>query len=257
MSRSPHTDLLETYFADGTEAFLPQVSINCVVFRYVEARLEVLFHRLPGLAGWYLPGGYVRREESLTQAAYRNLHYAGIDDVFLRQIQTFGEVDRIQAWQDLPATGSPAVDAIMAWVSQRFITVVYYGLVGAQPAAIRPGGLLGETRWMTLDTLADIGLDHAHIARETQRLLATELLNRPVAAHLLPETFTLNRLRGLFEAILQRPIDRGTFRRKMLKLGILTPTDARQDAGGRPAHLYRFDRERYTRLLEQENQFGF
>ncbi|RMG59123.1 MAG: NUDIX hydrolase, partial [Bacteroidetes bacterium] len=80
--------LLRTYFADGTEAFLPQVSINCVVFRYTHPRLEVLFSRVPGMEEWYLPGGYVRKDETLEAAAYRNLTYSGIEQVFLRQIYT-------------------------------------------------------------------------------------------------------------------------------------------------------------------------
>ncbi|RMG55528.1 MAG: hypothetical protein D6722_27705, partial [Bacteroidetes bacterium] len=159
--------------------------------------------------------------------------------------------------QNLPPTDSPLVNRIMAWAAQRFISVVYYGLVHSPQDIVRAGGLFGEGAWLDVDQLEGIGLDHAHIAQESRKLLATELLNRPVAAHLLPDTFTLNELRGLFEVILERSIDRGSFRRKMLKLGILVQTDEKKDAGGRPAHLYRFQQEAYTHLLAQENQFGF
>jgi len=58
-------------------------------------------------------------------------------------------------------------------------------------------------------------MDHTEIVKEARRIRANEILNYPVAAWFLSETFTLNELRGLFEAILNRPIDRGTFRRKI------------------------------------------
>ena len=92
---------------------------------------------------------------------------------------------------------------------------------------------------------------------ETRRLLSTELLNHSVASNLLQKNFTLNELRGLFESILDRTIDRGTFRRKMLHLGIIKQIDERKDSVGRPSHLYHFDQEVYHRLLKEQTKFGF
>jgi 8-oxo-dGTP diphosphatase len=88
-------------------------------------------------------------------------------------------------------------------------------------------------------------------------MLVTELQNHPVASSLLPDMFTLNELRGLYEAILDRCIDRGTFQRKILKQGIVEQIDKRRDAMGRPAHLFRFNREIYLRSLTEETRIGF
>jgi len=55
----------------------------------------------------------------------------------------------------------------------------------------------------------------------------------------------MNEYRGLFQAILNRPIDRGTFRRKIMKLDYLEQVDKRKDALGRPSHLFRFKQEQY------------
>ena len=100
-------------------------------------------------------------------------------------------------------------------------------------------------------------IDHASIVAETRKMLVTELQNLPVASSLLPDSFTLNELRGLYEAILDRCIDRGTFRRKILKQEVVEQIDKRQDALGRPSHLFRFNQEGYLRSLTEEAKFGF
>lgn len=257
MNASPYETLLQTYFQDGVEAFLPQVSINCVVFKYEHPQLKVLVHQFPGMEEWYLPGGYVRKEESLEAAADRNLSYSGIERVFLQQIQTFGEVDRIANSAFPTGVGPQWLQDIVAWVSQRFITVVYYGLIREVKGEVQSGGLFQAVDWRDISDLQGMAFDHAKIIRETHALLATELLNRPVAANLLPEAFSLTELRGLFEVILGRPIDRGSFRRKMLRLGILKQVAERKESVGRPAQLFSFDESAYLHLLEKENQFGF
>jgi ADP-ribose pyrophosphatase YjhB (NUDIX family) len=257
MDYNSYKQILEVYFADGVEAYIPQVSINCVIFRYDHPTLKVLFHSLPGTDLWYLPGGYVRNEESLEEAAYRNLSYYGINEVFLRQTHTFGEVDRIPRLTESDFSDSSQISEIVEWVSKRFVTVVYYGLVNISNTDVPWGGPFKQVIWCDVDQLNSIGLDHANIAAETRKILSTELLNHPVASKLLQKNFTLNELRGLFESILDRPIDRGTFRRKMLQLGIIKQIDERKDSVGRPAHLYHFDQETYHRLLKEQTKFGF
>ena len=249
--------ILETYFADGLEAYIPQVSINCVIFRYDHPTLKVLFHSLPGTDRWYLPGGYVRNEESLEEAAYRNLSFYGIKEVFLRQTHTFGEVDRIPKLTESDFSDSSQVSEIVEWASKRFVTVVYYGLVNNSNTAPPLGGPFKEVIWCDVDQLNNIGLDHANITTETRKLLSTELLNHPVASNLMQKNFTLNELRGLFESILDRTIDRGTFRRKILQLGFIKQIDERKDTVGRPSHLYHLDHEAYHRLLKEQTKFGF
>ena len=257
MDSNSYKQILEVYFSDGVEAYIPQVSINCVIFRYDHPTLKVLFHSLPGTDQWYLPGGYVRNEESLEEAAYRNLSYYGINEVFLRQTHTFGEVDRIQRLTELDFSDSSQIGEIVEWASKRFVTVAYYGLVNKSSTDALKRGLFKEVIWCDVNQLYNIGLDHANITTETRRLLSTELLNYPVAFNLLQKNFTLNELRGLFESIIDRTIDRGTFRRKILQLGIIKQIDERKDSVGRPSHLYHFDQEAYHRLLKEQTKFGF
>jgi ADP-ribose pyrophosphatase YjhB (NUDIX family) len=254
MNSNPYKQILESYFANGVEAYVPQVSINCVIFRYDHPTLKVLFHSIPGTDRLYLPGGYVQNEESLEEAAYRNLSNYGINEVFLRQTHTFGEVDRIPRPVESDGGNSSVV---LEWASKRFITVVYYGLVNSPITDGSKSGPFKEVTWYDVDQLNNIGLDHANIATETRTILSTELLSLPVASNLLQKSFTLNELRGLFESILDRTIDRGTFRRKMLRLGIIKQIDERKDSVGRPSHLFRFDQEAYHHFLKEQTKFGF
>jgi hypothetical protein len=248
--------IIDDYFKEGTDAFLPHVSINCVVLGYSHPQLQVLVHRMPGQESWLLPGGYVRKRESLDDAAYRNLSMTGIREVYLRQIRTFGDPSRVAGISG-PGDDSKAYPDILEWVQQRFVTVVYYGLIDHEKTRVVPGGLMKDIKWADVDHLDSMAMDHGRIVEETRKLLATELFSHPVASNLLPEEFTLNELRGLFESIFDRSIDRGTFRRKMLKLGIVEQVDQRKDAVGRPSYLFRFNREAYTRFLNQDIRLGF
>lgn len=236
---------------------MPHISINCVVLGYRHPGLQVLVYKMPGFENWMLPGGYVKRSESLDEAAYRNLDLVGISRVFLRQIKIFGEVGRVSGFEGFK-TGNPVQDnKILTWVGQRFVSVVYYGLINFSAIQIAPGGLMNELTWLDVNKPEKMAMDHADIVEETRKILGTEILSHPVASSLLPDLFTLNELRGLFEAILDRSIDRGTFRRKILKSGILEQVDQKKDSQGRPSHLYRFNREEYKRFLEEKTKFGF
>lgn len=256
MGTSGPENTLKDYLKDGIEAFLPHVSINCVVLGYRHPHLQVLLHRMPGQQEWILPGGYVKKSESLEDAAYRNLSYSGIEKVFLRQIRTFGDPHRVTGLPG-PADFPKEYKDFVEWATQRFITVVYYGLINASGTTIVPGGLLRDFRWSDVDHLESMAMDHASIVEETRRILGAELIQHPIASSLMPDTFTLNELRGLFEAILDRDIDRGTFRRKILSLGIVEQVAKRKDTPGRPSHLFRFNHEVYLSFLAEETRFGF
>ncbi|WP_321374885.1 hypothetical protein [uncultured Draconibacterium sp.] len=250
-------DKLKNYFSEGMEVFLPHVSINVVVFAYDDFKLKVFLKNIPQLKSWLLPGGHVRRDENLEEAAYRNLSLFGVNNVFIRQIKSFGDVDRVSDIVPTDYKAEFAKSEFAKWATQRFISVVYYGLVRFRDVEPTTSDFFGESTWMDVNDLEPMVMDHAEIIHETKKLLINELLTHPVAFNLLPETFTLNDFRGLYEAILDRSIDRGTFRRKMLKQGLVEKVDLRKDVLGRPAHLYRFNKKVYYKSLEQEAKFGF
>jgi 8-oxo-dGTP diphosphatase len=65
----------------------------------------------------------------------------------------------------------------------------------------------------------------------------------PIGFQLLPERFTLRQLQQVHETILANPLNKDSFRRRMLASGLLEATGEReQDVDHRPAELYRFSR---------------
>jgi len=78
-----------------------------------------------------------------------------------------------------------------------------------------------------------------------------------VVANLLPESFTIPELKQLYESILDRSIDRGTFRKKTIKSGILEKIGKRMNAVRRPPDLYKLNQEQYIRSLMKKTRFGF
>lgn len=250
-------DIIKDYFGKGTSAFLPHISINVVVFAYDHPHLKVLAHRIPGQELWILPGGYVKKEEDLDEAACRNLRLTGIGSVFLRQVRTFGETNRLQGLSAIEQDVSPDYASVIKWITQRFITVVYYGLVKFSDTKLAHGGISAESKWMEVNGTDELVMDHAGIIDGTRKVLAGELMDHPVAENLLPVTFTMNELRGLYESILGRNIDRGTFRRKILRQGILDKVGKIQDTPGRPADIFMFNHDSYFKSLQEETRFGF
>ena len=74
------------------------LTVDCVVFGLDEQELKVMLIQrgLPPFEGkWALPGGFVRLEETLDEAARRELQEeTGLTKIFLEQLYTFSEVDR-------------------------------------------------------------------------------------------------------------------------------------------------------------------
>ncbi|MDH3253682.1 MAG: NUDIX hydrolase [Acidobacteriota bacterium] len=219
----------------------PAVTVDVVLLSAFDSALWTLVVRRlepPFRNRWALPGGFVRVEESLDQAAARVLaEKAGLDSVFLEQLYTFGELDRD------PRT--------------RVITVAYYALV--HQARFEAVDTTGETRivgrlsvpWEgetggAVDVLndsgrpLDIAFDHDSILGMAVKRLRGKLDYAPVGYQLLPGRFTLRQLQTVHETVLDRPLNKDSFRRRMLASGDLEATGARQrGVDHRPAELYR------------------
>ncbi|WP_442907513.1 NUDIX hydrolase [Kineococcus sp. G2] len=175
--------------------------------------------RDPFAGQWALPGGWVRGDESLSDAGRRTLaETTGLRPSYLEQLYTFGRPDR-----------SPG---------QRVVSVVYSALVRSHLAAAAAEG--ENVRWTAADDCTGLAFDHDEIVRYALWRLRTKVQHAHVALHLLPERFSLAELREVHEAILQRPLDPANFRRQVEHSGTIVPTGERQTGGRhRPPKLYR------------------
>jgi len=202
----------------------PSVTVDVIIFTLRDSDLQVLLIRRkypPFEAVWAIPGGFVGIDESLEEAALRELEEeTGVRDVYLEQLYTFGEVDR-----DLRG---------------RVITVAYFALVPA--AAIDPhaGSDATETGWWSVYDLPPLAFDHAEILAYALKRLRYKLEYTAVGFELLPGVFTLSELQAAYEIILREKLDKRNFRRKILGADIIEETEMYRTGEGRPARLYRF-----------------
>lgn len=230
---------------DASQFPHPSVSVDVALVTADGGTLQaVLIERdeHPDRRRWSLPGGFVRTQESLDDAAARVLEAkAGATGIFLEQLYTFGEPDRD------PRT--------------RVITVAYYALVDAakliRDCSRSDGVRLSPLRvpWTgerggvvhALDEQGNelsLAFDHAEILGLVVKRLRGKLDYAPIGFELLPRKFTLRQLQAIHETILGRRLNKDSFRRRMLASGLIAPTGEREvDVGHRPAELYRFKRK--------------
>jgi 8-oxo-dGTP diphosphatase len=221
----------------------PSLTVDVALISVVGDQLGTLLlrreaHPYAGLAA--LPGGFVAMAESLDAAAERVLRdKAGIEGVFLEQLYTFGAPERdprtrvvsvaYYALVDGRAfaaidTGGPAIDARL--------DVPWEGETGGPVDAIDPDGLPLE-----------LAFDHADILGMAVKRIRGKLDYTPIGFQLLPDRFTLRQLQVVHEVVLGRPLNKDSFRRRMLASGQLEATGERQaEVDHRPAALYRFGR---------------
>jgi 8-oxo-dGTP diphosphatase len=216
------------------------LTVDCVVFGYDEGELKVLLIERalePFKGKWALPGGFVRLEETIDEAARRELaEEAGLKDVFLEQLYTFGTVDR-----------DPR---------ERVVSVAYYALVKLAAYNTKAATDAADAKWFPISKVPKLAFDHADILATALTRLKGKVRYQPIGFELLPPKFTLSQLQQLYEAVLGTDLDKRNFRKKVLGFGLLVPLKETRMAGRhRPAQLFRFDAERYQRFKKRGFNF--
>jgi len=217
----------------------PALTVDAVVFG-LDDDLKVLLIRrnlAPFQDRWALPGGFVHVEESLEDAVRRELREeAGVSEVFLEQLYTFGEVER-----------DPR---------ERVVTVAYYALVKLSDHRIRAATDARDAAWFAVSEATGLAFDHERILAAALERLKNKVRYQPIGFELLPPQFTLSQLQRLYETILETPLDKRNFRKKILSMDFIVALDeVEKDVAHRAARLYRFDRKKYQQL--QKRGFNF
>ena len=216
------------------------LSIDNLVFGLDNDKLKILLVKQtdPMHQGkWALPGGWIRYDENLRDAAYRLLEeLTGVKQLYLEQLKTFGRVDRFP--------------------TERVVTIAYYALVSAEHFSLVAGQSAADVNWQSISALPDLIYDHAEIIAYGMKFLRHQVCHQPIGFNLLPEKFTLLQLQALYEAILDAKLDKPNFRRKIMKMNLLTPCNEKQQGvPHRAANLYRFDSDAYQHLSESGFSF--
>ena len=228
------------------EIYVPHISVDTVIFGFNGDQLKVLLLKMKFNHQYFLPGGYMKKEENLESAAIRILRErTQLDKIFLQEFAVFSELNRSEeAFKDFPED---------LWHKKRFISVGYYALVNHKDVSPIGDELSESCDWIILDELEsqNITMDHKQIIEKALNTLREQISYKPIGLNLLPEKFTLSELQKLYEAILGRTLNRGNFYRKIKNIGILKKLDEQRKGGAHKApDLYTFDQENYFKILE-------
>jgi 8-oxo-dGTP diphosphatase len=228
--------------SDFKKEYLPHISIDTVIFGYHDKKMMVLLLQYKNSSSFALPGGFIKKEEDIDDAAKRILKdRTGLKNIYLEQFHTFGSNRR----QDdailnfMKSTGQqPTEDHFLL---QRFISISYYALVDFTQAIPTKDDLSNDCKWVDIKKIPSLIQDHKQIIQTAMEALREDLDRKLVGFNLMPETFTMNELQGLYETITREKILRTSFQRKMLNLGILEVVDKKMTGGAHKApYLYRF-----------------
>jgi len=218
-----------------------KVSVDAVVFGYeAEEGLSVVLIKRkfgPFKGSWALPGGLVLDEESLEKAVRRELkEEAGIDVSYLEQLYTFGDPKR-----------DPR---------NRVLSVAYYGLVRPRDYQIAARTDAEDVAWYNIKQLPKLAFDHKSILEMAIRRLRGKIAYEPIGFELLDKKFPFSDLEKLYHVLLDQPLDRRNFKKKIISYGFLEEqNETLQRKVGRPATLYRFNQKKYFELKERGYNF--
>lgn len=230
------------------EEYLDSISVDCVILSFHEGEIKVLLNKLLKSNSWMLPGGFVRVDESVDDAAYRVLSIrTGLDDVFLKQFHLFGECNRIDFSDNKKFIEELNMDADVAkWYLRRFVTMGYYALVEYGKINLNIYKGVEELEWFSLNKLPNLYSDHQNIIESAVTSIRIQLGYVPVGYQLLPEKFTMPELRMVYESIMGKELDRRNFQRKMLSVGLIKKLEEKRRTGAHKApYLYSFNKDKY------------
>jgi len=215
------------------------VAVDSIIFGFDQGELKLLIHKRrfePFKGNWSLFGGFLREDESLSNAANRILfELTGLEKIYMEEMQTYGDMDR-----------DPAA---------RVLSVAYYALIPAHRYSEEYSKQYGAT-WVNLNELPNLIMDHNSMVESALKRLRRRTASQPIGFELLPNEFTIPQLQSLYEAIYQTPLDKRNFRKKILSMDVLVKLDEKDKSGSRKgAFLYRFDQKKYEKMINRGYNF--
>lgn len=213
------TEYLKKYQAYKYD--LPSVTTDILIFSMTEnfEYLQLLLIKRKGhpfMNQWAIPGGFVNKNENLEEAAKRELfEETHVKTAYLEQLYTFGDIERD------PRT--------------RVISIVYMALTKNDcQVDVQVGDDAKEASWFLIKkekdqlvlseekgqaslTLNDLAFDHGEIVKMALERLKNKVEYTDVGFELLPKHFTLNQVQKVYEALLQRKVNKPNFRRDIIQ----------------------------------------
>ena len=215
------------------------LAVDCIIFGFDKDDLKILLIKRdfePEKGAWSLIGGFLKKDETLDDAAQRVLHkLTGINDIYMEALSAFDEVDR-----------DP---------EERTISIAYFALINI---ADHNRELIEQysARWFSIKDAPRLIFDHDQMVNNAIRRLRYRASTKPIGFELLPEKFTMRQLRKLYEAIWDKELDKRNFINKIHSLGILVKLDEKDKQSSRKgSFLYMFDQLKYERKVAEGFMF--
>jgi 8-oxo-dGTP diphosphatase len=221
----------------------PLSTVDVVIFAVLEGRLRVLLVQRPATAGepfplvWALPGGFVDTilDADLESCAKRKLREkTGVEASYLEQLGSWGSATRdSRGWS---------------------ITHVYFALLSADDVDLHAGGNAADTRWFPIEgqrVKEKLAFDHAEILKAAVIRLRSKVEYTSLPAFLMPQEFTLTEFQRIYETLLGRPMEKKSFRTRILATALLEEITRRKEGANRPAKMYRLRNRKHPMLFSR------
>jgi ADP-ribose pyrophosphatase YjhB (NUDIX family) len=236
--------------------YLYNVAVDNVIFGYHDKSLKVLLQQPFSVDKWTVTGGYIKRTESIDQAAKRvAFERTGLKNLFLEQFRAFGNPQRVidsgfSAKYISEITGVKVSPDL--WIFDYFVSVGFYTLTEFSKISVKKGQFEADCKWWSIHELPPMMFDHKLIIKEALKALRMHIAHYPIGYELLPEKFTLPEIHALYETILEKSLDDRNFTRKLIAKGILVKLKETKKIGAhRSPYLYKFDLEKYKEGLKE------
>lgn len=207
------------------------VAVDCIIFGFdAKEGLKILLIRRrfePKKGHWSLMGGFLKKNETLDEAAYRVLKkLTGLNQLHLEQLEAYSEVDR-----------DPVERTISTAYSALINTNKYDEALLEQYAA----------QWFSVNKIPKLIFDHDQMVERAIRRLRSKATTQPIGLELLPEKFTMKQLQTLYETILGETLDKRNFIKKILSIDVLIKLEEKDMTSSKKgSYLYKFDLKKYV-----------
>ncbi|MEK6757807.1 MAG: NUDIX domain-containing protein [Nanoarchaeota archaeon] len=200
----------------------PSVTVDIVIFTIRDDDLKVLLVKRdiePFKGEWAIPGGFVRINESLEDAAKRELEEeTGVKDVYLEQLYSFGNPERDPRG--------------------RVITIAYIALINSEKIKLKATTDASDVQWFSIKKIPSLAFDHKKILDYSLKRLKWKFEYTAVAFSLLPKKFAISEIQKIYEIVFDREFDKRNFSKKLLSLNILKEEEIKKDVSHRPPMTY-------------------
>jgi len=247
---------------NNPDQWLRNVAVDNVILGYHDKELKVLLQRPFVVDKWTVTGGYIRKTESLEEAAHRIAFLrTGLKGLYLQQFRAFGNpkrsVDRGFTAEHIGKVTGRTVSRD-SWIFDYFVSVAFYTLTEFSKVEFKKSIYEEDCKWWPVRQLPPMMFDHKHIISESLSALRLHIAHYPIGYELLSEKFTLPEIHALYETILEKTLDDRNFAKRLMATGIITKLNETKHIGAhRSPFLYKFNKKEYQKGLKTGIELAF